>query len=393
LFSNKKYTEAKSSYNKALNLKPNEQYPKDKISEIEDILANLKKQEQIENQYKTLITKADKQFNTKKYSEAKQLYQQASKIKPSEEYPKTRLKEISDILLAQAETKKKEQEYKTAISLADKFLAGKQYESAKQKYEEALRLKPGEQYPKDKLSEISNIESALAAKKAKDEQYQSAITSADKLLTAKQYESAKQKYQEALSIKPKEQYPKNKINEIDNILAEISSQKAKESQYKELLSTADKLFSNKKYTEAKSSYNKALNLKPNEQYPKDKIAEIEAKKKAIEERRLRYKTLVSKADKLFAAKDYKGAKGTYNAALNLMPDEQYPKNKISEIEKLLASASTTAAVTKPKPAPKPKLKDLKFKSAAERQKYLSDLAKKYPDLKPESITKKPTEKK
>jgi hypothetical protein len=62
-----------------------------------------------------------------------------------------------------------------------------------------------------------------------------------------------------------------------------------------------------------------------------------------------------------------------------MPDEQYPKNKISEIEKLLASASTTAAVTKPKPAPKPKLKDLKFKSAAERQKYLSDLAKKYPD--------------
>jgi hypothetical protein len=79
--------------------------------------------------------------------------------------------------LAQA---KKEQElldrnYANAIQQADRFFAGKTYDQSKGKYNEALTLKPEESYPKERIAEIDRI----LEQQVIDEKYRIIIVAAD----------------------------------------------------------------------------------------------------------------------------------------------------------------------------------------------------------------------
>ena len=374
-FSSKDYEGAKAKYTEALGIKPNEQYPKDKISEIEKLLSELAAEKQKEEQYKALIAEADSKFSSKDYEGAKAKYTEALGIKPNEQYPKDKISEIEKLLSELAAEKQKEEQYKAIIAEADSKLSAKDYEGAKAKYTEALGIKPNEKYPKDKISEIEKLMSELAAEKQKEEQYKAIIAEADTKFSSKDYEGAKAKYTEALGIKPNEQYPKDKISEIEKLLSELAAEKQKEEQYKALIAEADSKFSSKDYEGAKSKYNAALGLKPNEQYPKDKIAEIEkllaelaAKEASEKQKEEQYKALIAEADSKLSAKDYEGAKSKYNAALGVKPNEQYPKDKISEIEKILAELSA-------------KEEEDKLAAEAERKKreYYNALIKKADD--------------
>ncbi len=53
--------------------------------------------------------------------------------------------------------------------------------------------------------------------------------------------------------------------------------------YNESIKKADELLAEKKYSEAKSFYEKALVVKPNENYPKEKIDKINSILSSIEE--------------------------------------------------------------------------------------------------------------
>jgi len=369
----KNYEGAKGKYNEALGIKSSEQYPKDKLTEIEGILAEIAKKEAEEKakeaKYNGLIATADKMLGTKNYEGAKGKYNEALAIKQSEQYPKGKIAEIDGILseLArkEAEKKAKEAEYKALIVAADKMLGSKDYQGAKGKYNEALGIKSSEQYPKDKLSEIDGILAELAKKeaeeKAKEAKYQGYIVAADKLLGSKDYEGAKGKYNEALGIKSSEQYPKDKLKEIEGLLAEIARKKAeeeaaklagaeREAKYEKTIAQADAALGSKKYEEAKGKYNEALGIKSSEQYPKDKLAEIEgilaelARKKAAEdaanlaasEKEERYNQAIKLADNALSAKSYQSAIAKYNEALGIKSSEQYPKDKLAEIEVALA---------------------------------------------------------
>ena len=149
-------------------------------------------------------------------------------------------------------------------------------------------------------------------------------------------------------MKPTEQYPKDKIAEIDKLLkaeaaakAAAEAEKAKEAKYQSLIAAGDKSFGSKDYTGARASYQSASGMKPTEQYPKDKIAEIdkllktEAAARAEKEERERYNKLIAKADKEFDSNDFNGAKRDYILSLKLYPNESYPKNRITEIDKKL----------------------------------------------------------
>ena len=110
----------------------------------------------------------------------------------------------------------------------------------------------------------------------------------------------------------------------------------------------------KDFATAKTQYTAALALKPAEQYPKDKLAEAEkelaaiaaAKDKDAAQKALeaKYAAAIAKADKAFAAKTYSAAKTAYNEALGVKPGEQYPQDKITEIDKLMADAAAMAPI-------------------------------------------------
>ena len=359
LLGTKKYTVAKAKYKEAIAVKSEEQYPQTKISEIDGIVATIAKKEA---DYKAMIAAADNLLVSKDYTGAKGKYNAAIGIKSAEQYPKGKLTEIEGILAEiakkEAEEKAKEAKYQGLIVAADNLLGSKDYTGAKGKYNEALEMKSAEQYPKGKLTEIEGIlveiAKKAAAEKAKEAKYLSLIASADKMLTSKNYSGAKGKYNEALSVKSSEQYPKGKLTEIEGILAEIARKaaagKAKEAEYQGLISAADNLLSSKDYTGAKGKYNEALGVKSGEQYPKDKLAEIAKKEAAEKAKEAKYQGLIVAADNLLSSKDYLAAKGKYNEALGVKFTEQYPKDKLTEIEGALAEIARKKAEEKAREA-------------------------------------------
>lgn len=103
--------------------------------------------------------------------------------------------------------------------------------------------------------------------------------------------------------------------------------------YKEAIEMADASFENKKYKDAKASYKKASEIKPEETYPKEKIAEID--KYFANKRAKTYKSHIKKADELLGQEKYNEAKNFYAKASKIKPKEKYPKDKIAEINKKL----------------------------------------------------------
>jgi tetratricopeptide (TPR) repeat protein len=347
LLADKSYQPAKVQYQSALKLKPEEKYPKDRIAEIDLALTDLAKQKALDDQYSSTIVKADQSFAAKTWEQAKTDYTAASALKPNEAYPKDKILEIDKILADLARQKALDDQYNGIIANADKLLLAKTYAEARTEYSKAGDLKPSEAYPKTKIAEIDNILAAIEAQKSKDEQYKGLIEKADKLLADKSYEPAKTEYQNASAIKPAESYPKEKIVEINDVLAEIAKKKAFDDQYTSTIANADKLLADKSYQPAKVQYQSALKLKPEEKYPQDRIAEIDlalsdlAKQKALDDQ---YNAAIAKADQSFAAKTWEQAKTDYTAASALKPNETYPKDKILEIDKILADLARQKAL-------------------------------------------------
>jgi len=386
-FDSGNYEVAKSKLNEALGIKPNEQYPKDKLTEIEGILAEIAKNKsaadaanlaasQKEEKYNQAINLADKAFTAKSFDTAKGKYNEAITIKPSEQYPKDRLVAI-EVALAEMSKKsaadaanlaasQKEEKYNQAINLADKSFTAKSFDTAKKKYNEAIAIKTSEQYPKDKLAEIESIlakrstEEALAAesKRKKKEYFEALIAEADGEFQKENYEGAKSKYNQALGVFPEDQYPKDKLKDIVNILAGLKAnsrnaalaKKQIEEDYKKLIAQGDNSFSGKNYKGAKLKYQKALSLKSSELYPRDQLVEIErilnelaAKESAItlknnaqKQKEEAYASLIQKGDNQFSSKQFRSALSNYKQAIEIKPSEIYPKEKIKEINKLLA---------------------------------------------------------
>ncbi len=362
------YDIAKASFSKALEIKPDEAYPKDKLAEIEQILADQAKAIELENQqneaYQAAIAAGDEAFNGEDYEAAKSKYEEALGIKPTEEYPKTKIAEANEKLNALLAAKELDEKYNALIADADAALGGSDYENAKSKYQEALGVKPDEQYPKDKIAEVDGLIAAAADQAEKDrlaaeaaalqEKYDAIIKEADGLLGSAEYDNAKVKYNEALAVKPTEQYPKDKLTEIDGLIAAAADQaekdrlaaeaKALDEKYQALIDQGDQQIKDKDYASAKSSFTEAKTLKPAEQYPVDKLAEIEGliASAAAEELDASYNDKIAAADDLMKEEKYEEAKGKYNEALGIKPDEQYPKDKIAEADQLIAAAADQA---------------------------------------------------
>ena len=103
--------------------------------------------------YNKIIVSADSAFNAGQYAKAKTLYKDAKVIKPKETYPDQQIQKVGQIL-RQQETDRK---YTEAINRADNLFDAGNYQEAKVEYQKSSSLKPQESYPKQKISEIANI--------------------------------------------------------------------------------------------------------------------------------------------------------------------------------------------------------------------------------------------
>jgi hypothetical protein len=327
----KDYQRAVTEYKRAANIKPNESYPQEKIKEMQGLLAQQVKSEQA---YLAAIEKGDNALKISDLNTAKQAFEEALAAKPEETYPKNKLAEINDIL---GKREAKEQAYQTAIKAGDEALAAKKYEEAKASYQKAIAVKPTESYPQEQITKVD----ALIVESAKAQQeYLAAIERADNALAGNQFEVALAAYKEAGGIKPSEEYPKNKIKEVESLIAKQAEQ---DKAYKDKIAEADKAFGSESYEAAKTAYQAAASLKPKESYPQTKLQEIDGILAAKAKKEEEYKAAIQAGDQALAAENYALAKEKYNAAQSIKPEESYPKEKLAEIGTILVKMEENQA--------------------------------------------------
>ena len=394
------FNEALGLFNQALEIRPNEQYPKTKITEINGLLAEQRKNQEDQKNYNDamsegermyskqffdraltsfenalsykpgdikatrrieetkkqmkdilnrmefdkFIAAADKAYKKEDYPEALSNYEQALELVPDEPRTKKRVEEISQILYTL-------NNFNEFVSQADKQFDAESYATAKSLYEKANELKAGDKHVQERIAEIAQI----IAQQGVDEQYAQLIEQADNMLALKNYGDARGKYTEALQIKPKEQYPKDKLDEIASTLAEIARL---DRQYKDLIAEGDRLFAREDYGDAKSTFAEAAQLKSEETYPPEMMEKIDgliaeqerlaqaaaeaeaARLAAIQaEKDKNYNDAIARADELFVAENYEESRNEYRAALNIKPEESYPQQRIDEIGTVLSQLS------------------------------------------------------
>lgn len=260
LLAEKKYVEAKVSYQSALKIRPDDKACQQKIKEIDELLSDITA---LNKSYAKEVSEGDVNYNAKKYSEAIDHYQLANSIKPEEKYPLQQLEKINGIL---ADFNRKDENYSLLIAKADKQLTEKKYDDAISTYTKALTIKPNEKYPQEKINAIKSIQGIADVNKL----YAQAISDGNASFAVKDFEKAIINYKAALQLKPDEQLPKDKIAQTEFQIRKLNDN------YAAFIAEGDKKYSAKQYSDALAAYHEALEIKPSEQYPKDQIAEINA---------------------------------------------------------------------------------------------------------------------
>ena len=345
---------AKAEYQKALGIKAGEVYPADQSKICDENMAAA-----ANKKYTDAIADADKKFDAADWTGAKAKYQEASAMKTTEQYPKDR------IVLCDENIKKDgvEKTYLATIAAADVKFKASDWAGAKAKYNEALGLKSGEQYPKD---QIKLCDSNLASMAGLEANYTRKIAIADSAFKVEDYETAKSNYEGALTLKPKQSYPQAQLDEINRRLAALDAANAKDAKYRATIAKADSLFNAKDFKAAKVQYQSASTQKPTEQYPKDRIAlcDTEASNAAFEAaKQKKYDDLIKKADAKFTAGSWADAKKLYQDALKEKPLEVYPKTRITECDKKLNPTAKADTARTPEQI---------------KEDYRNDIAKNYP---------------
>jgi hypothetical protein len=382
-FDRGEYILSLGDYKAAGRIFPHEQYPKDRIAEINDLIAILGLQEELEKQttekYNQFIREADRQFTAREYPASRDNYSQALFLKPGDAYSTGRISEIDRLiaeaeqvrLLAekqaaeqarlmaeqtareaalQAEQARIEKQYQEAVASADQLFNLQQYSGSIEGYRNALKIKPGEPYPAQRIAEAEAIMAELTATQ---KAYNEAIATADKAFRQQQYRQARKGYEDALKIKSSEKYPEEMLDKIDAIEEEMmrlaeekarleaeklaKEQAAREAAEAERIRLAEEKARIEAEKLAKEQAAREAAEAEKARLEAERIAREEAARlAAAAEKEKRYNETVALADDFFNRQQYARAITEYRNALKEKPGESYPQEKITESEKILA---------------------------------------------------------
>lgn len=274
--------------------------------------------------FQSLVASGDREFSNNEYIKAKTYYQEALRLKPNDASIKGKLDKTLQRI---REENKKEEQFFEYIDLADSFFANNDLENALAEYNKALKIFPNDEYAQGKKAEISTI---LKDEKEKLDSFNEMVTLGDALLQSEKYAEAVMQYESALKLYPNNLAAKTKYQDAKS---KKEAYDLKMSEFDRLTAQGKDFTLRKKYAEAIASYEQALQLFPNETEIADKITELQTIKNIADS----YNTKIAEADALYEDRSYNEAKTAYQAALSVIPDDSYALGMISRIDEVVNS--------------------------------------------------------
>lgn len=274
--------------------------------------------------YQSLVASGDKEFAKKEYIKAKTCYQEALRIKPNDATAKSKLNKTLDAI---REESKKEEQFFEHLDKADAFYDNGDFQNALMEYDNALKIMPKDEYAQSKKAEITQT---LQNEKEKLDSFNNMVALGDKLLSGEKYAEAVMQYESALKLYPNSNSAKAKLKEANDKNAAYN---LKVSEFERFKKQGHNFELRKKYSEAIESYQKALQIFPQETEISAIVSSLQAKKDVAD----RYDEKINEADALYEDQSYLAAKSAYQAALTVIPDDSYAQGMISRIEEIVNS--------------------------------------------------------
>ncbi|MEJ2594893.1 MAG: tetratricopeptide repeat protein [bacterium] len=317
---------AESEYRFALTIKPEDQYPVNKLSEIETLRKEQEELARLNATYEDLIAEADNLFNLGHYDLAIKKYTEAQQVKSMETYPGAQITVIRQLLIDAEKQKELDEKYGNLMIIGTRLMQEDKLDEARKSFTNALELKPLESLPRE---QIDYIDSTLEA--------QAQLREGDSLMEVLQYDAAILAYEAAESTKPDDPVAPEKLLNARTVKRNYERAMARDAKYNEAIKNGDTYFAEESFELAQSEYQLALETKPEENYPKQQLAEIDIILKKLEaEKEQRYRDAIVKADNFFEQSNYRDAVIQYKTAKSIKPEESYPQRRIEECNTLLA---------------------------------------------------------
>ncbi len=333
---------AREKYVEAFNLKPSEPEPQQKIQQIDQMIATAEAAAQQENEYNRLITLAAESYANEQLAQALDYYQQAAALKPDQASITSKIGEINSLINEKEALQQRENNYSAFITSADEAFNAEQWEKALSDYTAASELFADREYPLEQINLINEKVAALAEAEALENAYNTYITQGDAALVEERAIDARSAYESALSIKPDESYPQNQLIKAEALLAKMAEEQAREEAFSLQLSMADSLFAASEWENARLAYQEAENLKQSE-YITTQLDAIETRLNELAEAaalEARIAKLQKDADEALLAEQWQQAIDLYDQILSL---ESTNANAISNKEQAMAALAAEAA--------------------------------------------------
>ena len=158
----KNFKAAKEQFQSALLIKPDDRALREKIAGIDQTETDYINKSKL---YETHISNANKHYNDKKYNEALTEYKLADEILPGNRTTSGRIQEIESLLIQQ---KALDDQFTVRVTEADEAYMNRNYNLAISKYQQASALKPSENYPKSMIQRVKESMTDMAFQNKQD---------------------------------------------------------------------------------------------------------------------------------------------------------------------------------------------------------------------------------
>ena len=374
--------DAMAAYREALDLKSDEKYPKDQIKLIEEriaakAIAEADADAKAKNEkVNALILQGDNLVKDKAFENGIVKYNEALALLPNRADIQPKIDAAMSKMLSFQEAAGLDEAYDSAIEEADKQFKNKSWQRAISSYEQASQIKSEEKYPKDQIkvidTKMAEEEAAADAENQKriQSEFDGFIADGDKSFKKKKYEDALAQYEDALTLIPTSELALSKIGEVNELLGAMDEERAIQNKYNKYISEGDALFAEASYEMARLKFLDAQDVKPDENYPEKRIAEIDI---LLEKQRLEaladeagavekeYRDALKNADALVLKENYDEAIEAFEAALEIKPDDTYPKRQIERVNLLIKAKDEADQAEKDRLAAANKAKEQKPK--------------------------------
>ena len=242
-------------------------------------------------------------------------------------------KKLDQTLVKIQEDSERQEIFYAHLDAGDALNAQNKYAEALAEYEKALAIFPGDKYVSAQAETVRGI---LKERQDKQDAYNNALTQGNALLEEENFDAAIMQFEVAKEIFPNDNLPKERIAEAKRLQALYNEKVAR---FNSLMDEANNLALRKNYDGAIAKLNQALEIFPNDAQALAKLQELQGSKDVND----RYNAIIAEADRFYEAKSYKDAKTQYQNALTVVAGDAYATEMLTRLDPLIAQQEAEEA--------------------------------------------------